>query len=177
MWSGSINKFLGWPFILCLAMQNKLNTLDRLLRWGVISCDSCILCNCSSPESHNHVFFECSFSKALWAAMLRNQVGRDPLCWDEEEEWFIQHSKGKGFRKSKLKLPLSATTYNIWGKRNLRTFQQKSLDTDSLTFKKKLCYAIREIVMAWRNINANSDNTSKCSLWNVPHCIFKASPL
>lgn len=29
-----------WVFILWLAMQNKLNTLDRLLKWGVVSCDS-----------------------------------------------------------------------------------------------------------------------------------------
>lgn len=142
MWSGSINKFLGWPFILWLAMQNKLNTLDRLLRWGVINCDSSILCNCSSPESHNHVFFDCSFSKAVWAAMLRNQVGRDPLCWDEEEEWFIQHSKGKGFRKSILKLSLSATTYNIWGKRKFAYFPTEIIGHRLPYFQKKfmLCY-------------------------------------
>lgn len=32
--------------------------------------------------------------------MLRkNQIGTDPLSLDEEKEWFIQHSKGKGFQE------------------------------------------------------------------------------
>lgn len=93
--------FYGW---LC-----DKSTLDRRLGWGIISDASCNFCKDGSLESHNHLFFECSFSKAVWVFSLR-----DPLIWNGEKAWFVQHSElSKGFRKSILKLSLAAATNNI----------------------------------------------------------------
>lgn len=153
-------------------MQTKLNTLNRLLQWGVISSDSCILCTEGKSESHNHLFFDCSFSKSVWVAMLtKNQIGRDPLSWDKEKAWFIQHVKGKGFKTSIMKVSLAAAIYNIWCERNSRIFQLQALDSDSVI--SKISNAIRDTIVAWRNIKDSPENRRICRLWGVTHSIYR----
>lgn len=52
-----------WAFILWSAMQQKLNTRDRLLVWDVVYDASCVLCDSGSTESQSHLFFHCSYSR------------------------------------------------------------------------------------------------------------------
>lgn len=54
-----------WSFIQWLAFQGRLATKDRLLTWGVVSSDVCIICN-SGGESRSHLFFECPVSCWIW---------------------------------------------------------------------------------------------------------------
>uniref|UniRef100_A0A803Q2Q6 Reverse transcriptase domain-containing protein n=1 Tax=Cannabis sativa TaxID=3483 RepID=A0A803Q2Q6_CANSA len=49
-------------FIAWLAMLGKLKTKERLMRFGVIEEDICLLCNDSS-ETIEHIFFCCQYSK------------------------------------------------------------------------------------------------------------------
>ncbi|KAL0433839.1 UNVERIFIED_CONTAM: putative ribonuclease H protein [Sesamum latifolium] len=48
-------------FILWLEILGRLSTLDR--SWWLGPDRSCVLCNRNELESHNHLFFECEFSK------------------------------------------------------------------------------------------------------------------
>ncbi|XP_058216508.1 uncharacterized protein LOC131327386 [Rhododendron vialii] len=121
---------LRWAFILWLAMQHRLSSVDRLLVWGIVAEVSCVLCNSGNVESHNHLFFDCPYSSAIWADMLtKNQVCRYPMQWDDEMIWFNLHSKGNCLRKSVLKLSLSAAVYGIGREGNARIFQQRSMDS------------------------------------------------
>lgn len=73
-----------WAFILWLAMQDKLNTLDRLLVWGVVNEANCVLCSIGNIEDHNHLFFDCSYSTAVRLDILmKNHVNRAPLVWND----------------------------------------------------------------------------------------------
>ena len=52
-------------FILWLASQNRLQTLDRLRKVGITERTHCVLCN-QDEETHNHLFFQCNYTKAVW---------------------------------------------------------------------------------------------------------------
>ena len=47
-----------------LAILNRLPTVDRLKAWGIDKDGLCTLCK-QEQESRDHLFFECSYSKAM----------------------------------------------------------------------------------------------------------------
>lgn len=102
------------------------------------------------------------------------------------ENWLIEmlwsmdwvgekYTRGMGFQKSILKLSLSAAVYNIWGERNMRIFQLKTMDACSLS--SKIINAIKDSMLAWRKVRTSSRNRETCKRWNVPHCILEAPPV
>lgn len=83
-----------WAIIQWLAFKGRLATKDRLITWGVISSNQCILCN-SGGESHSHLFFECPVSCWIWMN-LQAKCGfrRRQRGLDEEIAWAVDHVKG-----------------------------------------------------------------------------------
>lgn len=76
-----------WSFISWLAIQQKLNTCDRLVKWGMRVDDICKLCS-SAQESHLHLFFSCPFSKAVWLAVRgKNRIHNGPKSLMDIVEW------------------------------------------------------------------------------------------
>ena len=57
-------------FILWLALNKKLYTLDKLNMWGITSSTSCYFCN-AGVETHDHLFFLCPFSESVWHYVLQ----------------------------------------------------------------------------------------------------------
>ena len=47
------------------SLQKRLLTKDRLLQLGIIQDNECPLCK-SSPETIEHLYFECSYSGYIW---------------------------------------------------------------------------------------------------------------
>ncbi|KAI8567999.1 hypothetical protein RHMOL_Rhmol02G0164200 [Rhododendron molle] len=65
-----------WAFIEWLALLGRLSTKDRLYSWGVVSDQRCVLCQVEN-ESHEHLFFACAYSSAMWDSLLqRNNIFR-----------------------------------------------------------------------------------------------------
>ncbi|XP_074271221.1 uncharacterized protein LOC141595147 [Silene latifolia] len=56
-------------FIMVLAMQGKLATVDKLNQKGQCIMNRCILCETAS-ESHQHLFFNCTFANTVWIGVL-----------------------------------------------------------------------------------------------------------
>ncbi|XP_074298423.1 uncharacterized protein LOC141629299 [Silene latifolia] len=52
-----------------LAAEMKLATSDNIIRKGLILVNRCSLCK-NHYETHPHLFFQCSYSKQLWEALL-----------------------------------------------------------------------------------------------------------
>ncbi|KAJ9557288.1 hypothetical protein OSB04_011902 [Centaurea solstitialis] len=71
-------------FCLWTACLNRLPTLDRLAAWKEEPPDlSCRLCSIS-PESHDHLFFECSFSRQVWLQVMGKMAWLDfPCSWSD----------------------------------------------------------------------------------------------
>lgn len=93
-----------------LAMKQRLQTRDRLHRFGVCDTRSCLICG-NYDETHSHLFFECYFSSQCWHKIrqwLHIHTSRNTL--PDILSWTSRRSK---FRKEVLLAANAAVTYHI----------------------------------------------------------------
>ncbi|KAG2307373.1 hypothetical protein Bca52824_027121 [Brassica carinata] len=111
-------------FVTWLAIQGRLPTRDRLLRWGMTVPNTCPLCS-SGIESHSHLFFGCSYASGLWSRLCGQHISAPPLSLMDVSEHLDQapFSSSSGL-SSVLKLLLQVLTYCLWRERNSRIFRQ-----------------------------------------------------
>ncbi|XP_009769734.1 uncharacterized protein [Nicotiana sylvestris] len=108
-------------------MHRRLTTVDRLAKWGVQVDQSCTLCGRDIEETHDYLYFECSYSQSLWKGMLRwLEYQRTTGNWKTELQWLIANVNNRNPRKTLPGVVFAAVVYNIWMKRNDRRFQQLS---------------------------------------------------
>ncbi|GAA0158737.1 hypothetical protein LIER_15683 [Lithospermum erythrorhizon] len=64
-------------------VQNRLSTKDRLCRWGKEVDLHCVLCG--GFETHDHLFFECSYAAEVWRVVLQRLafVSVVAVLWEE----------------------------------------------------------------------------------------------
>lgn len=106
---------------LWLACHGRLATKNRLKKFGMIEDSKC--CFCPAEESINHLFYGCPELKIIWTKVLDwVQIKRVPREWNDELEWLISSTKGKGKRHAILKLAAAETLYGIWRYRNDKSF-------------------------------------------------------
>ncbi|XP_070006069.1 uncharacterized protein LOC142162817 [Nicotiana tabacum] len=114
-----------WTFILTVAAHGKLYTKDRLQKRGLQVDQKCVLCN-QANETIQHFFFECTYTKTLWSALLTWQGIRRPVAgWDEELRWAEKKTKRNTAAAKLYKMAVAATVYHVWKERNTRIFQAK----------------------------------------------------
>lgn len=104
-------------------------TRDRLLKWGLTIDPSCLLCN-ASPESRSHLFFNCSFSGAIWDVISSRCNFPSSRNWDTLLSQLKVYSISKPNRKLLL-IAWQASIYFVWTERNNRLHRNnyKSVDT------------------------------------------------
>ncbi|GKE07010.1 reverse transcriptase domain, reverse transcriptase zinc-binding domain protein [Tanacetum coccineum] len=112
-------------FNIWLFVKRKLKTQDRLWSWDVAGSMSsyCSLCE-TTPDSHEHLFFECPFSSQVWFH-LRDLVGLPSiqpsinLIMDA-----ITPTANRCTSNSVIsKLVLATVAYFVWQERNERLFK------------------------------------------------------
>ncbi|KAK4384694.1 hypothetical protein Sango_3035500 [Sesamum angolense] len=99
-------------FILWLAIMGRLSTLDR--PWLHHIEGSCILCQDGVPETHDHLFFSCSFSHRCFAT-IRQQI---PLPWPHRDwqhgvQWASSRWRGKHVVNEAFRSLLASIVYHI----------------------------------------------------------------
>lgn len=120
------HKFLVWLFVL-----NRCPTRDRIISWGLATDPTCLLCN-NSPESRNHLFFECSFSWSIWLRIASRSSNVPPRRnWEDSVTQMITFSGGKLHRRLLL-LSWQAVIYFIWAERNNRLHRNSFRSVDSM---------------------------------------------
>ncbi|KAL0291269.1 UNVERIFIED_CONTAM: hypothetical protein Sangu_2539100 [Sesamum angustifolium] len=107
-------------FILWLAIMGRLSTLDK--PWLHHIGGSCILCQDGVPETHDHLFFSCSFSRRCFT----NYPTADPTSMAPPglATWYsmgVIQMVNAAYRSL-----LASIVYHIWQERNARRFQQRS---------------------------------------------------
>lgn len=128
-------------------MLGRLNTKDRLMRFGLTADNACHLCG-SEVEDHKHLFFGFQFSVrysqqiAAWLRMtnsLRNLP--DLVRW-------VHRRKLTSFRKSVIYTIVWCTVYHIWGERNnaLWNVQIRSIDSVCSLVKHRVHTRLRSIL-------------------------------
>ena len=108
--AGGIPKqsFLCWLFVL-----NRCPTRDRLLRWGLQTPPTCLLCNLA-PQ-----FFSCTYAWELWLSQSRRS-GLDPQRnWDAVTTQ-LQAFSSRSWRGRLILLSWQSCIYWIWQERNGR---------------------------------------------------------
>lgn len=102
-----------WAFIEWLECHGSLSTMDRLLRWGIVANDCCILCH---GGKENICSLNVKFSLLVWAQILRKwRFQSFPEVWVEVHRC-LTFDANASCSRSVMKLGLAANIYHLWGK-------------------------------------------------------------
>ncbi|XP_022024172.1 uncharacterized protein LOC110924477 [Helianthus annuus] len=114
-------------FMCWLIFKRKLWTQDRILKWNHMVTSSmnqmcCLLCYVGL-ETHDHLFFQCSYSRSVWWNV-RLKVGMDSVqeTWEDISSWLVPRAKSRDIYSVAGKLVVAAASYAIWCERNTRFF-------------------------------------------------------
>ena len=118
--------------ILWLATKGRLRTKDRLPRTAEND-NTCNLCR-REGESHDHLFFNCGYSKKVWELITtKAKIAWPMLPWQDLLTWLEQRTTVTGnFLQWISYLALSSTIYHLWRERNRRTFDNSGQSTNTL---------------------------------------------
>lgn len=100
----------------------------------------CPLCKLQ-PDTHEHLFFECSFSAQGWFSMLR-VAGLPSVLprWDDIMVWIEPISNSKSVTSIVGRLVIAASSYFIWQERNNRLYAKGDRSVN------KMCETFAEVV-------------------------------
>ncbi|KAL3598363.1 hypothetical protein D5086_006281 [Populus alba] len=159
MLSQDMHFFFGW-----LSNGNSQRRIN-FIGFGIHGPNRCSLCLCNN-EDHNHLFFECSFAKALWWNVCdRCDIPRMTKSLDEWIRLATVSWHGKSFVNFSRKLGFAATVYCIWQERNARIFADVS-KASNLVFDQIECI-IRDKLVLIRNVQQTDENIRIQRLWRV----------
>uniref|UniRef100_A0A5B7BC66 Reverse transcriptase zinc-binding domain-containing protein n=1 Tax=Davidia involucrata TaxID=16924 RepID=A0A5B7BC66_DAVIN len=157
-------------FILWLAIREKLNTQDKILRYGGISAMKCTFCQ-QPTETINHLFFDCPFTLNIWEHILVDcGLVWTPSRWQHTVNWAVVTMKGKKLCQIVSKLALAATVYNIWLECNRREFSNEH--RDKVFIIRSIHEQIRGCLTCSRRVIDSRGNRLLQQKWNLPDCIF-----
>lgn len=112
-----------FAFVLWMAIKWRLQTQDRLMKWNSNQNMKCPLCDLVN-DSHNHLFFECDFSKTIWDSLMEKLEERNmPIIWENIIEYFINSPCNNSIGSVMRRVTLATTVYYIWKERNSRLFR------------------------------------------------------
>ncbi|XP_074264160.1 uncharacterized protein LOC141586742 [Silene latifolia] len=133
-----------------MAVQRGLATTDNLNRRGLHLVNRCYLCLAAAEEGP-HLFFLCSFSRAVYQnILLWLGVTRRPFCL-HQELLKLSRYRGKGWRKKRARCSLAAMVYCLWQERNWRIFRGVSRTIEQVVYQIKYYVSIR----LYANINSS----------------------
>ncbi|GJS37025.1 RNA-directed DNA polymerase, eukaryota, reverse transcriptase zinc-binding domain protein [Tanacetum coccineum] len=110
-------------FIVWLAIQDRLTTMDKISKWGDYAVNRCSLC-CQACEDINHLLFQCPFSREVWTKV-KELAGFNFNRFDLMDiiYYMIDAGIGNNIRSIVRRVAFSASIYNIWIERNGRIFR------------------------------------------------------
>ncbi|KAL9817159.1 putative reverse transcriptase zinc-binding domain-containing protein [Arabidopsis thaliana] len=127
-------------FISWVVTWNRLHTRDRLRSWGLGIPPDCVLCN-GHHESRDHLFFECSYSQAVWGHFTARMHLTPPPLFMTCLLWINSATRDKSLALI-IKLLFQASIYLVWKERNLR------IHSPNLTPSSVLIKEIKQILRA-----------------------------
>lgn len=149
-----------WIFILKLAALGRLNTRDRLFKWGVTTQQQCALCELEN-ESINHLLFAWTISTQVWQKLLIwIDINRGTMGWNEELLWAEAYAKGRSHKAEIYRMMLAAGIYILWRERNSGIFQNKKQSTTMM---------IKQVV---HEIHIKAGKVAKLRGWLTDHNFY-----
>ncbi|GJR10310.1 uncharacterized mitochondrial protein-like protein [Tanacetum coccineum] len=99
-------------FVLWMAIQNRLMTRDRVVVWKPNEPMKCVLCDLC-PDSHDHLFFACSYSSLVWNEMLKTLSKRIISDWNNIVEEISKMKANNSIDSIVSRLVFGAVVYFI----------------------------------------------------------------
>jgi len=125
----------------------------------------------ATMKDHNHLFFKCSYTKAIWWDVCdRCDIPIMIKGWDEWIRWATVTWHGKSFVNFSHKLSFAATMYHVWQEQNARIFVRMSR-TSNLVFNQIECI-IHDKVDLMRNVLPTNENKKIQRAWRVNNIDF-----
>nr|XP_009764642.1 PREDICTED: uncharacterized protein LOC104216321 [Nicotiana sylvestris] len=114
------------------ALQRRLATVDRLLKFGVQIDQQCAFCKLAG-ETFDHLFFECYVTKEVWSRLLIWLGHCRPIQdWQREVEWISHYSTRKSGQWEIVTCVFGMMVYTIWRDRNKVRFQGGAVNVNSI---------------------------------------------
>ncbi|XP_071699400.1 uncharacterized protein [Rutidosis leptorrhynchoides] len=112
-------------FLLWLVMGERLKTQDRLKPWETHSsmlllCPLCKACG----DSHDHLFFGCSYALEVWSRARQFLDIPMPNCWKGVVHLLSPMASRNSVNIVVAKIMFAASIYFIWQERNNRIFKK-----------------------------------------------------
>lgn len=115
-----------YSFHVWTAMQDRLSTCDRILKWNPAIDPTCVLCE-QEMETRNHLFYSCSYSREVWQKLTKGLLlGRYTEKWEEIGTLLLDESQDR-VKLYLLRYTFQAAAHSIWRERNCRRHGEKHL--------------------------------------------------
>nr|GEX29514.1 hypothetical protein [Tanacetum cinerariifolium] len=154
-----------------LVIKQRLKTQDKLARWDVSGSLStvCPLCELV-PDSHEHLFFECSFSQQIWNHM------KSYACLSNSSP-LLSHimsivtpiANRKSSRSVIAKLVMATTAYFVWQERNVRLFKNSKRSVNQVI--EVIFSSVRLKLLSCR-FKKSKDGVFFAKMWSLPSTCF-----
>ncbi|GKD53165.1 RNA-directed DNA polymerase, eukaryota, reverse transcriptase zinc-binding domain protein [Tanacetum coccineum] len=110
-------------FISWLAINKKLKTQDKVVRWQNIDDLKCSLCNLVQ-DNHSYLFFNCEFSAKVWNHF-KDQMRHDYALDDLYQiiSYIVARPINRSIWNIIHRLVIGAVVYFLWQEQNLRLFK------------------------------------------------------
>ncbi|KAK4733533.1 hypothetical protein R3W88_007794 [Solanum pinnatisectum] len=145
-------------FIRWIVMYRRILTRDRLAKMGICQEKECLLCR-SEPESINHLFFACEFSKECLKGVLEwLKIGIKNTNIDGLWRRITRKAKGM-ISRSLIKAIIALLIYHIWRARN------GALWNKAVTRPAKILKMIKEESRSRTSGSTQKKHTSKDATW------------
>jgi len=154
-------------FSCCLlrAIHDRLLTRQRLLNFGIINTNDCVLCN-SQPETIEHLFFSCVSSSYIWKlCKLKLGLSQGLIGSLLEEVILVKRRFSEKTKASLLaKHAIGAAVWHIWQERNRRIFRAQTMHK-ILVFRR--LYEDINILIQTCSWKVNTKDLSILANWGV----------
>ncbi|XP_074283727.1 uncharacterized protein LOC141608261 [Silene latifolia] len=102
-------------FFMWLAVQHRLLTQDRMVRMGILQNNCCWLCG-NEKESHDQLFFSCSYSRQCLS--LFEDWMQIPIPAQGVTYWWLHYRVRSLLARQVLAASLAYLMYELWHARN-----------------------------------------------------------
>ncbi|GKB94139.1 reverse transcriptase domain, reverse transcriptase zinc-binding domain protein, partial [Tanacetum coccineum] len=158
-------------FNLWLIVRKKLTTQDLIPVWDRLASlgTVCSLCE-SIPDSHEHLFFECSFAHGVWDR-LKLFAGLDssnPNIYDIIQS-ILPIAKRRTMKSVVAKIVVAATAYFIWQERNWRLFKKGKRTNDQIVDCIKTSVRLKLLSC---KLKKSKNGERMARLWELPEAVF-----
>lgn len=121
-----------YAFHVWTAMQDRLSTCDRMLKWNPAIDPVCVLCK-QEVETRDHLFYSCSYSSQVWQKLMKGLLlTRYTENWEEIVALLLDKRQDR-VKLFLLKYTFQAAAHSIWRERNSRRHGEKQLPHTLLT--------------------------------------------